>query len=99
MTSRPSWRSTSETWAALDVAAEDLVEEEEPVGADLADRLVSAGLIRWVESSSDGELHCMYQLCGTIKHRIIYHIGSQCDTSLHASLNFYYFLLHNDDHR
>lgn len=57
--SRPSWRSTSGTWAARDVAAEDPVEDEVPVGADLPDRLVSAGLIRWVESLFVGELDCM----------------------------------------
>lgn len=56
MTSRPSWRLTLGTWAVLDVAAEDPVEEEEePVEADLPDHLVSADLIRWAESSFDGE--------------------------------------------
>lgn len=47
------------TWAALDVAVEDPAEEEEPVGADLPDRLASAGLIRWAESWFDSELHCI----------------------------------------
>lgn len=41
------------------MAVEDPAEEEEPVGADLPDRLASAGLIRWAESWFDSELHCI----------------------------------------
>lgn len=69
-TSRLSWRSTSVTWGALDVDVEDLVEEEEeePVGVDPPEHLVSAGLIRWAESLFlIGRILCVFLITGTCR--------------------------------